>query len=137
MLACLSGFVFYTSSRCMYLRLYFSVSSQALTDHPFLSSPGTLQMGNRDASLQTYFFPRSSRAARKGVCELSLWRSLSRIFFDVFFLPDCILSCEHSDAGYYYLLAPTVCEIISVLAEALLQGVCISKNSVTKSLIIL
>lgn len=71
------------------------------------------------------------------MCELSLWRSLSRIFFDVFLLPDCILSCEHSDTGYYYLSAPTVCEIISVLAEALLQGVCISKNSVTKSLIIL
>lgn len=132
-----SAGLFYTLSYCAYLRVSSAVSGQGLTDQPFLCSPGVPQVGNRDASRRTCFFPRSSKAAREGACEFSLWKRLSPTFSDVFLLLDHMLSCDHRDAGYYLLL-PTACEIMMFLAEALIKEVSISKDSgVTKSLIML
>lgn len=54
----------------------------------------------------------------------------------MFRILNLILSCDHSGTGSD-LLVPFVCEII-FLAEALLKGVCISKDSgVVTNLIIL
>lgn len=52
------------------------------------------------------------------MCELDLWRRLSRTFSDVFLLLDHMLSCDRRDSGYYLFL-PTVCEIINVLGRSL------------------
>lgn len=81
-LAWLFGFGFYTFSHCMSLRIYSSVLFQGLD-----RSPLSLQA----TEMLHLLFSQIWEGCRKGVCELSLWRKLSRIFFDVFLILSHIL----------------------------------------------
>lgn len=75
--------------------------SKVLTDHPFLF---------KQQRCFTSYFPKSGRAVNWVFGESCPESSLMCFSFSV-------TSCDHSGAGYY-LLVPTVCEIITVFGRS-------------------
>lgn len=113
----LGGFgrsVIYTLRYSTNFRIYFSVSGRAVTDHPFLCSPGIPQVG-------TELLPH-----RPGSCPdpggLPGRECVNSVFGGGCSEPSLVcfsilITCDHRDAGYYLSLC-TVCEIINVFGRS-------------------
>lgn len=95
-------------------RIYFSVSGQAVTDHPFLCSPGIPQVGTELLPLRPGSCPDPGGLPGRE-CVNSIFGGgcpePSLVCFSV------LITCDHRDAGYCLSLC-TVCEIINVFGRS-------------------